>query len=196
MASISRSDVDQLDALPADTAGPGPLALSPRLYSADLAPTRAANRTWGRYSLFALWTNDVHNIANYSFAIGLFALGMSGAQILCAFALGALVIYGLMNLSGYMGQKTGLPYPVLCRISFGIHGAQIPALIRAVIAIAWFAAALSAAAGAAAFDADCSRARPDAIGGEGGAYTGRCTRSRNTATPITPTLSWRPVRAA
>ena len=100
MASISRSSVSQLDVLPAETAGPTQLELSPRLYSADLAPTRAANRTWGRYSLFALWTNDVHNIANYSFAIGLFALGMSGAQILAAFALGALVIYGLMNLSG------------------------------------------------------------------------------------------------
>ncbi|MGE8114273.1 MULTISPECIES: NCS1 family nucleobase:cation symporter-1 [Pseudomonas] len=138
MASISRSDVGQLADLPAETAGASASQLSPRLYSNDLAPTRAANRTWGRYSLFALWTNDVHNIANYSFAIGLFALGMSGAQILAAFALGALVIYGLMNLSGYMGQKTGLPYPVMCRISFGIHGAQIPALIRAVIAIAWF----------------------------------------------------------
>ena len=112
--------------------------LSPRLYSADLAPTKAEGRRWGRYSLFALWTNDVHNIANYSFAIGLFALGMSGAQILAALALGALMVYGLMNLSGYMGQKTGLPYPVMCRIAFGIHGAQLPALIRAVIAIAWF----------------------------------------------------------
>ena len=122
---------------PTATADPGQVTLSPRLYSADLAPTRAAKRTWGRYSLFALWTNAC-NMANYSFAIGLFALGMSGAQILAAFALGALVIYGLMNLSGYMGQKTGLPYPVMCRISFGIHGAQIPALIRAVIAIAWF----------------------------------------------------------
>ncbi|MFX5873776.1 hypothetical protein ABTE93_20010, partial [Acinetobacter baumannii] len=50
-----------------------------RLDSADLAPTKAEGRRWGRYSLFALWTNDVHNIANYSFAIGLFALGMSGA---------------------------------------------------------------------------------------------------------------------
>ena len=138
MASISRSDVGQLADLSAESAGSSASQLSPRLYSNDLAPTRAANRTWGRYSLFALWTNDVHNIANYSFAIGLFALGMSGAQILAAFALGALVIYGLMNLSGYMGQKTGLPYPVMCRISFGIHGAQIPALIRAVIAIAWF----------------------------------------------------------
>ncbi len=129
-----------LDCLPRAShhAGPELPPLSPRLYSADLAPTKAEGRRWGRYSLFALWTNDVHNIANYSFAIGLFALGMSGAQILAALALGALMVYGLMNLSGYMGQKTGLPYPVMCRIAFGIHGAQLPALIRAVIAIAWF----------------------------------------------------------
>ncbi|MDH4870126.1 NCS1 family nucleobase:cation symporter-1 [Pseudomonas sp. BN515] len=138
MAPTPLSGVTQLDSPPADAVAPAEVALSPRLYSADLAPTKAQGRSWGRYSLFALWTNDVHNIANYSFAIGLFALGMSGAQILAAFALGALLIYGLMNLSGYMGQKTGLPYPVMCRISFGIHGAQIPALIRAVIAIAWF----------------------------------------------------------
>ncbi len=138
MAPTPVSAVTQLDSSAADSVAADAVTLSPRLYSADLAPTRAANRSWGRYSLFALWTNDVHNIANYSFAIGLFALGMSGAQILAAFALGALMIYGLMNLSGYMGQKTGLPYPVMCRISFGIHGAQVPALIRAVIAIAWF----------------------------------------------------------
>ncbi|MCY1279628.1 putative allantoin permease [compost metagenome] len=138
MAPTPLSGVTQFDSSPADAATPAEVALSPRLYSADLAPTKAQGRSWGRYSLFALWTNDVHNIANYSFAIGLFALGMSGAQILAAFALGALLIYGLMNLSGYMGQKTGLPYPVMCRISFGIHGAQLPALIRAVIAIAWF----------------------------------------------------------
>ncbi|QEY60922.1 NCS1 family nucleobase:cation symporter-1 [Metapseudomonas lalkuanensis] len=138
MAPTPLPGVTQLDSPPADAVAPAEVPLSPRLYSADLAPTKAQGRSWGRYSLFALWTNDVHNIANYSFAIGLFALGMSGAQILAAFALGALLIYGLMNLSGYMGQKTGLPYPVMCRISFGIHGAQIPALIRAVIAIAWF----------------------------------------------------------
>ena len=52
--------------------------------------------------------------------------------------IGAALVYCFMNLSGYMGQKTGVPFPVISRISFGIHGAQIPALIRAVIAIAWF----------------------------------------------------------
>ncbi|CAI8834725.1 NCS1 family nucleobase:cation symporter-1 [Pseudomonas serboccidentalis] len=115
-----------------------PLQLSPRLHNSDLAPTRAEGRRWGKYSIFALWTNDVHNIANYSFAIGLYALGLGGWQILLSLGIGAALVYFFMNLSGYMGQKTGVPFPVISRISFGIHGAQIPALIRAVIAIAWF----------------------------------------------------------
>ena len=114
------------------------LALSPRLHNNDLAPTKAEGRRWGRYSIFALWTNDVHNIANYSFAIGLYALGLNGWQILLSLGIGAALVFNFMNLSGYMGQRTGVPFPVISRISFGIHGAQIPALIRAVIAIAWF----------------------------------------------------------
>ncbi|MDE1167845.1 MAG: NCS1 family nucleobase:cation symporter-1 [Pseudomonas sp.] len=112
--------------------------LSPRLHNADLAPTPVEGRRWGAYSIFALWTNDVHNIANYSFAIGLYALGLGGWQILLSLLIGATLVYLCMNLSGYMGQKTGVPFPVVSRISFGIHGAQLPALIRAVIAIAWF----------------------------------------------------------
>ncbi|MDN7854420.1 NCS1 family nucleobase:cation symporter-1 [Burkholderia cepacia] len=113
-------------------------ALSPRLHNPDLAPTKAEGRTWGRYSIFALWTNDVHNIANYSFAIGLFALGLSGWQMLASLAIGAVLVYCFMNLTGYMGQKTGVPFPVISRMSFGIYGALLPAMIRAVIAIAWF----------------------------------------------------------
>lgn len=113
-------------------------SLSPRLYNADLAPTRREGRRWGRYSIFALWTNDVHNIANYSFAMGLFALGLSGWQMLAALGIGAALVYFFMNLSGYMGQQTGVPFPVISRMSFGIRGAQLPAIIRAVIAIAWF----------------------------------------------------------
>ncbi|OQR36925.1 nitrate reductase [Pseudomonas sp. Bc-h] len=113
-------------------------ALSPRLYNKDLAPSKTEGRTWGGYSIFALWTNDVHNLANYSFAIGLYALGLGGWQIMLSLAIGAVLVYLCMNLTGDMGQKTGVPFPVISRVSLGIFGAQIPALIRAVIAIAWF----------------------------------------------------------
>ncbi len=78
-----------------------PCELSPRLHNRDLAPTRLEGRRWGGYSIFALWTNDVHNIANYSFAMGLFALGLGGWQILVSLAIGAALVYFFMNLSGY-----------------------------------------------------------------------------------------------
>ena len=77
-----------------------PLALSPRLHNRDLAPTKTEGRRWGRYSIFALWTNDVHNIANYSFAIGLYALGLNGWQILLSLGIGAMLVFNFMNLSG------------------------------------------------------------------------------------------------
>ena len=69
-----------------------PVVLSPRLHNKDLAPTKAQGRRWGRYSIFALWTNDVHNIANYSFAIGLYALGLGGWQILLSLGIGAALV--------------------------------------------------------------------------------------------------------
>ena len=43
-----------------------------------------------------------------------------------------------MNLTGYAGQRLGVPYPVLARLSFGVLGANIPAIIRAIVGIAWY----------------------------------------------------------
>jgi NCS1 family nucleobase:cation symporter-1 len=110
--------------------------VSDRLYNEDLAP--AEERRWGAYSIFALWMNDVHNIGNYTFAAGLFVLGLGAWQSFFALLGGILIVFGGMNLMGFMGQKTGVPFPVMARISFGVHGAQLPALIRAIIAIAWY----------------------------------------------------------
>jgi len=90
-----------------DTSGQPIPALSARLHNRDLAPTRIEGRKWGGYSIFALWTNDVHNLANYSFAMGLYAMGLGGWQIVMSLLVGAVFVYLLMNLSGYMGQKTG-----------------------------------------------------------------------------------------
>ncbi len=115
-----------------------PFKLSASLYNKDLAPTTREGRTWNAYSIFTLWANDVHSLGNYAFAIGLFALGMSGFQILGALGIGALLLFALLTLSGFMGEKTGVPFPVMSRIAFGINGAQIPALIRGAVAIAWF----------------------------------------------------------
>ncbi|WP_219417661.1 NCS1 family nucleobase:cation symporter-1 [Pseudonocardia nigra] len=117
---------------------PIPDGLSPRLYNHDLAPTRAEGRQWGAYNIFTLWAVDVHSLGNYGFALGLFALGLGAWQILLSLGIGALLLFVLLVVAGYMGHRTGLPFPVMSRISFGIRGAQIPALVRGLVAIAWF----------------------------------------------------------
>jgi nucleobase:cation symporter-1, NCS1 family len=113
-----------------------PEGYSERLYNEDLAP--AEERRWGSYSIFTLWMSDVHNLGNYTFAAGLFVIGLSAWQVLVSLLLGFTIIFVGMNWMGYAGQRTGVPFPVFSRISFGVWGANLPALIRAVIAIAWY----------------------------------------------------------
>nr|WP_223206178.1 NCS1 family nucleobase:cation symporter-1 [Streptomyces xanthii] len=108
----------------------------PRLVNEDLAP--AAERKWKVYDLFALWMSDVHNLGNYTFAAGLLVLGLNAWQVFSALLIGFVLIYAGCNAMGRIGQRHGVPFPVVSRISFGVWGANIPALIRAVIAIMWY----------------------------------------------------------
>ena len=133
------TDPDTASGTASGTASDAPPATpSPRLHNADLAPTAAEGRTWRAYNIFALWAVDVHSLGNYGFALGLFALGLGAWQILVSLGLGALVLFALLAVAGYMGWRTGLPFPVMSRLAFGIRGAQLPALVRGVVAIAWF----------------------------------------------------------
>ena len=111
---------------------------SGRLYNEDLAPSQPDNRRWNAYSLFALWMNDAHNVGNYTFAAGLFLLGLSPWQVTVGILGGCLVIFAGCCMSGFMGQQTGTPYPVVSRISWGVWGANFPALVRGIVAIAWY----------------------------------------------------------
>jgi NCS1 family nucleobase:cation symporter-1 len=119
---------------------------SPALYNADLAP--ATERKWGAFSIFNVWTSDVHSLWGYYLAASLFLLCGSFVNFLVAIGLGSLVIFFLMNLVGYAGVKTGVPFPVLARASFGIWGANVPALVRAIVACFWYGAQTALASGA------------------------------------------------
>jgi NCS1 family nucleobase:cation symporter-1 len=119
---------------------------SPALYNEDLAP--ATERKWGVFSIFNVWTSDVHSLWGYYLAASLFLLCGSFVNFLIAIGLSSLVIFFLMNLVGYAGVKTGVPYPVLARASFGIWGANVPALVRAIVACFWYGAQTAAASGA------------------------------------------------
>lgn len=115
-----------------------PPGTSPALFNRDLAPTTRSGRTWHAYAIFTLWANDAHSLGNYTFAIGLFALGLGGWQILLAFLAASVLLFIILTISGLMGERTGVPFPVMSRIAFGVVGAKVPAAVRGVVAIAWF----------------------------------------------------------
>ena len=43
-----------------------------------------------------------------------------------------------MVLNAHAGTKYGVPFPVLARSSFGVRGANVPSLLRALVACGWF----------------------------------------------------------
>jgi nucleobase:cation symporter-1, NCS1 family len=95
-----------------------------------------------------VWTSDVHSLWGYYLAASLFLLCGSFVNFVLAIGLGSLIIFALMTLVGNAGVRTGVPYPVLARASFGTFGANVPALVRAIVACFWYGAQTSAASGA------------------------------------------------
>ncbi|AUI50914.1 NCS1 family nucleobase:cation symporter-1 [Arthrobacter crystallopoietes] len=107
------------------------------LYNKELSP-ESASGTWKTVNLFNWWMSAWHSLGGYTVAIGLFALGLMGWQVILAFSIGIVILYFVNNLSGVAGQRVKVPFPVFARASFGVYGANIPALLRAVVAIAWY----------------------------------------------------------
>ena len=82
--------------------------------------------------------SDVQTIGGYVTAGSLFALGLASWQVLVALLIGSAIVCALCNLVAKPSQSAGVPYPVMCRSAFGVLGANIPAVIRGLIAVPWF----------------------------------------------------------
>jgi NCS1 family nucleobase:cation symporter-1 len=109
-----------------------------QLSNKDLAPTGPEQRTWGTYHLAALWVGLSIVITTYTLASGLITAGMSWWQGLMTVALGNLIVLIPILLNSHPGTKYGIPFPVLVRSSFGIRGANVAAMARALVACGWF----------------------------------------------------------
>src|ERR1700756_2978996 len=108
------------------------------LYNADLAPASAAQRHWGTYNFAALWISMSVNILTYMLAASLIQGGMNWKQAVATIFIGNVIVLVPMLLNSHPGAKYGIPFPVLARASFGVLGANIAAVLRALVACGWF----------------------------------------------------------
>ena len=112
--------------------------VDPSLSNRDLRPTTPAQRTWVTYSYIALWFSMSMEITTYQLASSLIAKGMDWKQAVGTVLFGNLIVLIPMLLNAHAGTKFGIPFPVFIRASFGIRGANLPAILRAVVACGWF----------------------------------------------------------
>ena len=107
-------------------------------WNEDIAPTLVKDRKWGMKDIAALWISMSACIPTYMLASSLISEGMNWYQAVFTIFFGNAIVLVPMILNAHAGTKYGIPFPVYCRASFGIRGANIPALLRAFVACGWF----------------------------------------------------------
>ena len=108
------------------------------LINEDIAPTRIIDRKWGTYDIAALWISMSACIPTYMLASSLISEGMNWYEAVLTVFLGNTIVLVPMILNAHAGTKYGIPFPVYCRAAFGVRGANIPAMLRALVACGWF----------------------------------------------------------
>jgi len=108
------------------------------LWNHDLAPTTIRERTWSTWNIAALWIGMSVVITTYTLAGGFIEAGMNWWQAMITILLGNTIVLIPMMLNAHAGTKYGVSFPVLCRASFGTKGANVPAVLRAIVACGWF----------------------------------------------------------
>jgi len=108
------------------------------LINEDLAPIPQSKRSWGTWNYAALWISMCLCIPTYLLAGSLIKGGMNWWQAILTILIGNVVVLIPMILNGHAGAKYGIPFPVFARASFGTKGANIPAMLRAIVACGWF----------------------------------------------------------
>jgi nucleobase:cation symporter-1, NCS1 family len=120
------------------TAEPLAIESDPTYINADMAPVPPEGRKWGTRDIAALWVSMSACIPTYMLASSLIAEGMSWWQAVLTITLGNTIVLVPMILNAHAGTKYGIPFPVYCRASFGLRGANVPAMLRALVACGWF----------------------------------------------------------
>jgi nucleobase:cation symporter-1, NCS1 family len=134
---MSGSAIDPESGARAEPFDPEPVRHS-SLYNEDLAPVPAARRTWGTYNYAALWIAMSVNIPTYLLASAMIAGGMNWKQAIFTVFLGNVLVLIPMLLNAHAGAQYGIPFPVFARSAFGVLGANVPAILRALVACGWF----------------------------------------------------------
>lgn len=110
----------------------------PTLTNDDLKPTTPDQRSFSGWEMASLWIGLVVGVPTYYLAGSLVDLGMAWWQGIATVVTANIILLIPLVLTGDVGTRYGLSFPVLARSAFGIRGAHIPTLLRALVGCGWY----------------------------------------------------------
>ena len=105
----------------------------------ELASINPNRRDWKWVDFFNFWAVSIQSIISFSLITSLYLLyDINSLIVLCGTVFAGLIVLFLSNTIGKISQNSGLPFPVILRISFGLDGARYIAMSRGLIGIFMF----------------------------------------------------------
>ncbi|PSN66086.1 hypothetical protein BS50DRAFT_406455 [Corynespora cassiicola Philippines] len=108
------------------------------LYNHDLKPVEKARREWGAWNFVGFWVADSFNINTWMISSSQIVDGLSWWQSWLCVWLGYSIAACFVCLTGRIGAKYHISFPVVGRASFGIWGSLWPVFNRAAMACIWY----------------------------------------------------------
>lgn len=103
----------------------------------SLDPVPESEAVWTRWSYISLWLSITIQPSGFILGASLLGMGLSWSEVFVAVLVGNAMVLGPLLLNAMPGVEYRISFPVLCRASFGIRGAQFAALSRGLVAIGW-----------------------------------------------------------
>jgi len=105
----------------------------------ELVSVNPNDKTWDWKDLFCFWGVNIQSVIAFSLIASLYLVyELSFFVVFFGSLIGSFFVYLFANLSGKPSQKSGLPFPVVLRSSFGVKGAKYLALLRGIVGIFMF----------------------------------------------------------
>ncbi|MFP3392673.1 NCS1 family transporter [Brevibacillus sp. SIMBA_040] len=107
----------------------------------SLTPKKDDVRTVRPLDYIFMWIGDGVNLGNMTLGASLIVAGIATLNVVQTMA-AAIIAIGIISiifaLNDRLGYRTGIPYVVQLRMSFGLKGSVISSLMRGIPAIVWY----------------------------------------------------------
>jgi len=105
----------------------------------ELVSVNPNNRNWTWSDYFNYWAVSIQSVIGFSLIASFYLLyDLNSIIVLSGSLIATLLVFILTNIIGKTSQSTGLPFPVILRLSMGLDGARYIGMLRGLVGIFMF----------------------------------------------------------